>query len=340
MGFLFGYRNANGAQADWLAVAGIAHPEETGKMKQLVEKSADIICTLPWAVPGENNGKGPFEPYGVDVPDFAIIHVLASVSSTVWEAMNLTIDDENGKRHGVKSLVFGNRMSLNSSPGRPCYYVHHSEIASYISCAHILRFIGTVIHEILRHGTGKPLTETATGNFNFDHKNKPISPVTGQPIKTWYRPGESWNIVFGNLAPTVEECRAFIVANYFADNKDILALFGYDESSTPTADDLIYFAYIRIGIEGLRALDSFKVEDQSWGSDHAQIDRDDAIWIEHNPVAKDLFVRVDRSKIVFHGKPSIGRMLCQIHVWHCTADIDACRPFLEALTVVDGEYEI
>ncbi|KAJ5709382.1 hypothetical protein N7493_010716 [Penicillium malachiteum] len=74
MGFLFEYRDQNGARADWLAVAGIANPQDTSKMKRVIEKSAEIICTLPWAVPGENNCKGLFEPYGADVPDFAIIH--------------------------------------------------------------------------------------------------------------------------------------------------------------------------------------------------------------------------------------------------------------------------
>jgi dipeptidyl-peptidase-3 len=62
--------------------------------------------------------------------------------------------------------------------------------------------------------------------------------------------------------------------------------------------------------------------------------------IEHNAAEKQLFVRVDRSKLITHGKPSIGRMLCKIHIWRCTADIEACRPFYEALTTVDGEFEI
>lgn len=64
------------------------------------------------------------------------------------------------------------------------------------------------------------------------------------------------------------------------------------------------------------------------------------MWVEHDPVAKELFVRVDRSKIVSHGKPSIERMLCKIHIWHSTADINACRPFYEALSAVHDEYEI
>lgn len=146
-------------------------------------------------------------------------------------------DDDDGKRIGTKNIVFGNRMSLNSKPGRPCYYVYPSEAEAYRDYAHIVRFIETAIHELLGHGSGKLLTETESGDFNFDHKNKPISPITGQPIRTWYKPGESWNSVFGKMAATAEECRAFLVAHYLADNKDILAVFGYDDKSTPTADD-------------------------------------------------------------------------------------------------------
>jgi dipeptidyl-peptidase-3 len=64
------------------------------------------------------------------------------------------------------------------------------------------------------------------------------------------------------------------------------------------------------------------------------------MWVEHDPVAKRLCVRVDRSEAVSHGKPSIGRMLCKIHIWHCTADVDACRTFYEALSAAEGEFEI
>ncbi|PVH79291.1 hypothetical protein DL98DRAFT_632565 [Cadophora sp. DSE1049] len=240
MGFLFGYRDPYGMRAEWQASAGIADSKETEKMSWLVEKSTEIICTLPWAVRGENNGKGPFEPSELDVPDFAVIHVLASLSSTVWEATNITLDDQDGKRHGVKNIVYGNRMSLNSRPGRPCYYVHISESKEFKNAAHICRFISTATHELIGHGTGKLLAEVAPGKYNFDHTNPPISPVTGEPVKTWYKPGETWISVFGKLAPTVEECRAFLIADYLTDNKSILSLFGYDEHSTPSAEDSEY----------------------------------------------------------------------------------------------------
>ncbi|CAG8921749.1 unnamed protein product [Penicillium salamii] len=124
-----------------------------------------------------------------------------------------------------------------------------------------------------------------------------------------------------------------------------------------------------MGVEGLRALRSFKVEDQAWNGDHDQVicnkqrplvtnmltiicskalfailkhilqDGGGVLSIEHNVEEGTLFVRVDRSKIISHGKPSIGRMLCKIHIWHSTADIEACRPFYNSLSVVDGEFE-
>ncbi|KAF7866787.1 hypothetical protein EAF04_005629 [Stromatinia cepivora] len=329
MGFLFGYRDPYGVRAEWQAAVGICHSGETNKMGQLVVKSIEFIRVLPWAVPNDNDGKGPFEPSELNVPDFAVIYVLASVSSTVWEATNITIDDD-GKRHRVKNMVY--------------------EVETYIAYAHRVRFVATAIHELIGHGTGKLLAETVPGKFNFDHKNPPISPVTGKPIYTWFKPGETWNSVFGKLAPTVEECRAFLVSDYLADNKDILALFGYNQDSTPTVDEFIYYTYLQIGVEGLRALRSFKVKDQTWGGDHDQAqfailkhilqDGNGVLWIEHDPKNETLLVHVDRSKIVSHGKPSTGRMLCKINIWHSTADIDACRPLYEALSAVDGKYEM
>lgn len=42
----------------------------------------------------------------------------------------------------------------------------------------------------------------------------------------------------------MEEYRAFVIADYLTDNKSILALFGYDEHSTPTADDCGYNSFL------------------------------------------------------------------------------------------------
>ena len=52
-----------------------------------------------------------------------------------------------------------------------------------------------------------------------------------------------------------------------------------------------------------------------------------------------LHVRVDRSKMLSHGKPSPGRLLLRSHVWGCTVDIKAWRELSEPLSTVDGPFE-
>jgi dipeptidyl-peptidase-3 len=121
--------------------------------------------------------------------------------------------------------------------------VHPAEVKGFRGCNHIVRFIVTAIHELLGHGTGKLLTETAPGTYNFDRENLPTNPLTGKAIETWYQPGQTWTSVFGKLATSVEDacfretgnvsgrCRAILVSYFFADNKEVLSMFNYNDSA-------------------------------------------------------------------------------------------------------------
>ncbi|KAE8313082.1 peptidase family M49-domain-containing protein [Aspergillus transmontanensis] len=48
---------------------------------------------------------------------------------------------------------------------------------------------------------------------------------------------------------------------------------------------------------------------------------------------------VDRTKILSYGEPSLGRYLCRLHIWRCTADFSACKDFYELMCAVEGVYE-
>lgn len=89
---------------------------------------------------------------------------------------------------------------------------------------------------MLGHSTTRLLTEITPGVFNFDRENLPINPFTGKAIETWYKSGERV-LGFEKLELAVEELRADLVAVYLADNKDILSIFGFDETSTVSADE-------------------------------------------------------------------------------------------------------
>ncbi len=128
-------------------------------------------------------------------------------------------------------------MSANKNPSSPCFYVADSEKQRFRECIHLVRFVSTAIHELLGHGTGKFLSETTAGVYNFDISHIPINPINNEPVMTWYLPGQTWTGVFQDIAPSVEECRATLVVQYLIDVKELLAIFGYDDTSPVTADE-------------------------------------------------------------------------------------------------------
>lgn len=175
-----------------------------------------------------------------------------------------------------------------------------------------------VIHELLGHGTGKLLSngdskcsyylqyDSASYNYeyvrdwgNFDLADMPISPLTGQPIKTWYGKGETYSGVFGELATSMEECRAECVGAFLIFEKELLAIFGYTDSSEVKANDcrhvtflqfhpwtdpnpVIYNLYLHLGVLGLEALLSYNPKNEVRPSIYAGEFTDD-IYLEMGP---------------------------------------------------------
>ena len=92
-------------------------------------------------------------------------------------------------------------------------------------------------HELLGHGSGRLLMEKSPHSCNFDLNELPESPISKQPIKSWYKPGQTWSSVFGNISTAYEECRADAIALFLVCDKDLLAIFGYDGNTSPTASD-------------------------------------------------------------------------------------------------------
>lgn len=94
-----------------------------------------------------------------------------------------------------------------------------------------------VLHELLGHGTGKLMRQVSEEDFNFDVQDLPISPLTSRPITSWYRPGQTWTGQFGDLATTVDECRAELVGAYLMNDAELLGLFGFNDTSEISAND-------------------------------------------------------------------------------------------------------
>ncbi|KAF2688085.1 peptidase M49, dipeptidyl-peptidase III [Lentithecium fluviatile CBS 122367] len=336
IGFIEPYRDPAGIRSEWKAMIGIADPDETSRLKHFVDSSV-------------NGGKGPFEKSLFEAPDFTSVHALAVCGSIVFEAANLPNYEYIRETYGFKNIVLANRLSVNNNPNLPCYWVDPSELEDFKASTHVVRFITTAIHELIRHGSGKLLSEIKPGTYDFDKQNPPTNPLSGEAVTSHYLPSQTWTSVFGKLAGTVEECRAILMSEYLMDNKELLGIFGYTNTGDITANNLLYCTYMNIGVDGLQALEHYNSKDQSWGQVHHQAhfsilkhllqDGDGVIDIAHDTTNRTLTVHVDRSKILSHGKPTLAQYLCRLHIWRCTADVSSCRKFYEPMCAVDGVWK-
>jgi dipeptidyl-peptidase-3 len=166
-------------------------------------------------------------------------------------------------------------MSAEGNKSHRSPFVDPAELHSFQSAKYPAYYWWVVLHELVGHGTGRMMVEESEGKFNFDIQNPPINPLSGEPIMSWYRPGQTWTGQFGDLATTVDECRAELVGAYLMDDVELLKLLGHDESSEVTATDcecsklfqdivnsspVTYNTYMQLGTDGLRGLANFNAE--------------------------------------------------------------------------------
>ncbi|KAI9841904.1 MAG: hypothetical protein M1837_000290 [Sclerophora amabilis] len=307
LGFVEPYRDPYGVRAEYEGLVGIVDPDETKVLTTLTENSTTFIRRLPWAKGyKENRGMGPLEKELFDPPDFTSL------------------------QDGFKNVLISNRQKKVAVLPNTAL-VDHSELEKFEIHRSPAWRIQITIHELFGHGTSKLLTQEGPNKYNFDILNPPISPLTGKPIMSWYKSKQTWTSVFGDLATTLDECRAECVGSYLLPDKELLSIFGFTDVSDVTADDRNY-----------------NVEDNKWGQAHDRAHfamfrsllaaGDDFMTIDHDVAAERLVVRIDRSKILTHGRPAIGDLLLKLHVYRCTADVDECRIFYEDLTKVEGIF--
>lgn len=345
-GFVEPYRDPHGIRAEFEALVAILDDQETTLLAKLVENSATFIRRLPWATP-ENDGRGPFEKNLFEPPDFSSIHALAYCSSIIFPGINLPNYNDIRQEDGFKNVIIANRM-VAESQAKQYPFIDVSEAEQFQKHKFPAYYLWVVLHELLGHGTGRMMVETRDGNFNFDVKNPPLNPITGEPITRWYGPGQTWTGQFGDLATTVDECRAELVGAYLMDDPELLELFGYTDVSEIRAEDLTYNLYQQLGVDGLRGLSNFNLHGGKWGQAHSRAhfamlkcllrDGGGVMTVTHDRAKQSLTVRVDRSKILTHGKPALGKMLLHLHIFRCTGDAAGCRTYYEDLSRVDGEY--
>lgn len=343
IGFIETYRDPHGIRGEWEGFAACVNKERSKAFGKLVEAAPAQIPKLPWSK--------EFEKDTFLSPDFTSLEVITFAGSGIPAGINIPNYDDIRQTFGFKNVSLGNVLSA-AAPKEPVPFIKDSDQDVYDRCKDEAFEVQVGLHELLGHGCGKLLQETSPGEYNFDVKNPPISPIDNKPISSWYKPGETWGSVFGALGPTYEECRAESVAMSLCPDFEILKIFGYGDGKEDihgAAGDILYVCYLQMARAGVASLQFWDPASRRHGQAHMQARfailqvflraGGDFCKLDYTKDdLSDLTISLDRSKIASHGRPAVNKFLQELHVYKATADLKRGKALYEEITNVNDWY--
>ncbi|KAH9865367.1 hypothetical protein J1614_008950 [Plenodomus biglobosus] len=343
IGFIETYRDPHGIRGEWEGFVAMVNKERTKAFGKLVETAPQYIPLLPW--------NKDFEKDKFLSPDFTSLEVLTFAGSGIPAGINIPNYDDIRQNFGFKNVSLGNILSAKA-PNESIPFIKDRDLAVYQKYRDPAFEVQVGLHELLGHGCGKLLQETEPGVYNFDFENKPISPLTGQPISSWYKPGQTWGSTFGTFAASYEECRAECVAMALSCEFPILALFGFGDGTpdmNSEAGDVLYTAYLQMARAGIAALEFWDPKSRKWGQAHMQarfsilrtflnagVEFCQLEWEKED--LSDLTIRLERDRILDLGRPAVDDYLQKLHIYKATADVKAANKMYDDITDVESLY--
>ncbi|OAA66720.1 Peptidase M49, dipeptidyl-peptidase 3, eukaryotic [Niveomyces insectorum RCEF 264] len=326
IGFIETYRDPAGTRGEWEGFAAVVNLERTRAFGALVDAAPQLIPLLPWTA--------DFEKDKFLSPDFTSLEVLTFAGSGIPAGINIPNYDDIRQTEGFKNVSLGNVLSAKA-PNEKIPFIRAEDLNTYKKYRDAAFEVQVGLHELTGHGCGKLLQETSPGVYNFDHDHPPVSPLTGAPVTTWYKPGQTWGSVFGGLAGAYEECRAELVAMYLSCEFSVLKIFGFGDGSVDLdgpAGDVLYASYLSMARAGLTSVEFWDPKSQKWGQPHCQARfsilkcfleaGDDFCKLEYQKEdLSDLSINLDRSKILTTGRKAVGDYLQKLHIYKSTADV-------------------
>ncbi|KAH9899428.1 aflatoxin-detoxifizyme [Cubamyces lactineus] len=341
IGFVETYVDPYGGRAEWEGFTAIVDKQLSAKYETLVRDAPELIKSLPWG-----------KDFEVDVfrkPDFTALEVVTFATGGIPAGINIPNYYEIRESVGFKNVSLANILAAKA-PNEELTFIHPDDVELYNKWDSRAFEVQVANHELLGHGSGKLFKENADGTKNFDPE-KIINPLTGKPITSWYKPGQTPDSVLGEVSSSMEECRAETVALYLVSNLDILKIFDYTDKQT--VEDIQYISFLLMARAGIRALEFYDPKSKKHGQAHMQARLGITNHLIKSGIARleevraadgtleNAYVRVDREKVLKEGRDVAGKLLIELQVRKSTADGPGARAFYTELTTPfsgwDGE---
>ncbi|XP_052269163.1 dipeptidyl peptidase 3-like isoform X2 [Dreissena polymorpha] len=336
--FLECYKDPFGVRGEFEAFVGFVNKEMSAKYEVLVNNTERLLKNLPW--PAE------YEMDQFLKPDTMLVDLLAYGASWVPGGANIPNYGDIRQDDGFKNTMFFNKIKIES-PNKVTFIDDRDKDLFFKMSLHTLE-LHVGLHELYGHGSGKLFSEDFDGNLNFDI-NTVRHTETGEEIRSWYKPGETWDTKFPTIGASYEECRAECVALYMIDNEDILRIFGHEHDG----DDVVYVDWLTLARLGLVSLEFYTPETTTWRQAHMNarfvilrvlleagqglLEISEITGSDGKP---DLVIRMDRQKILTVAKPAIGNFLRKLQVYRSTGDFEEGKKLYDHYSEVTDDGDI
>ncbi|KAH3854367.1 dipeptidyl peptidase 3-like [Dreissena polymorpha] len=337
--FMECYRDPFGVRGEFEAFVGFVNKERSAKYQELVNKTERLLKTLPW--PAE------YEMDQFLKPDTLSIDLLTYGASWVPDGCNLPYSYGDIRQdEGFKNLTFFNKVKVDYYNGET--FIDDKDKDLYLKLMAPTYELHVGLHELFGHGSGKLFNEDFDGNLNFDI-NTVRHTETGEPISSWYKPGETWDTKFPTIGASYEECRAECVALYMIDNEDILRIFDHEHDG----DDVVYVVWLSQMRLSLVALEFYTPETATWRQAHMKawfvilrvllepgqgfLEISEITGSDGNP---DIVIRMDRQKIQTVGKPALGNFLRKLQTYRAIGDFEKAKKIYDHYSEVPNDGDV
>lgn len=335
IGFIENYRDPDGVRAEFEGFVAVVNKEQSKKYSLLVENADKFLPLLPW--------DNVFEKDKFSKPDYTSLDVLGFCTSGCPIGINIPNYDDIRVSEGFKNVSLSNIMSLrNSNPDEDPEFIPKHFAQTYKDNSDRSLTIGVACHELIGHGSGKLFMEDKDKNLNVDRT------FLEKNNYGYYKYGETWGTKFGRLASSYEECRAESIALYYACCREVVKIFGIDESSFL---DNLKTQWLAMMVGAIRGSVTYNQEEKTWLQAHSQARfviykvLKEAGLVNFKIINKNgkenLEVDMKLDEILTTGKEALGKFLNKLQIYKATADVkNGCEMYTKYSTVDEEDLKI